>query len=258
MNPKHLIPFLAAMASSTHAASAGPQSPRDIDAAAGANPVAFSPAPPAARLNLCNIHLHTHAEHKGGEFSLAAGKGDAEGIGGGFKYSGTLSAAESAPYAGDVCGKGDHGLKVGDTVETHYVYSSADVTPGPTLGACMNDAIKNPQLRVEAVVMVLVNDKNAADMTRLSQFESVNGKFQTSPLPAGLGTPVEYAGSTTGPAYNTVDSPFQVWWSVRPRVLKVNVASMAAWCTDNAFDEEHAHGVRTLVMAPEKLSTLGK
>ena len=122
----------------------------------------------------------------------------------------------------------------------------------------MNDAIKNPQLRVEAVVMVLVNDKNAADMARLSQFEPVNGKFQTSPLPADLGTPVEYAGSTTGPAYNTVDSPFQVWWSVRPRVLKVNVASMAAWCTDNAFDEEHAHGVRTLVTAPEKLSTLGK
>lgn len=140
-----------------------------------------------------------------------------------------LSATESAPYAGDVCGKGEHGLTVGDTVEAHYVYSSADVTPGPTLGACMNDAIQNPQLRVETVVMVLVNDQKAADMMHLSDIKTVNGKFQTAPLPGDLGTPVEYAGSTTGPAYNSVDSPFQVWWSVRP-----------------------------LVTAPEKLSPIGQ
>jgi hypothetical protein len=88
--------------------------------------------------------------------------------------------------------------------------------------------------------MVLVNDKNAADMTRLSRIDKADGKYQVTPLPEDFGTPVEYAGSTTGPAYNTVDSPFQVWWSVRPRVLNVNAASMAIWCGDNVFDEGHA------------------
>lgn len=252
------VSLLIVLTVNAHSAGFGPQSPRDIDAVQGSNTVEFSPAPTVGKLNLCNIHLHSHAEHKGGEFTVAAGKGDSEGIGGGFIYSGTLSAAESAPYAGDVCGKGEHGLTVGDTVEAHYVYSSADVMPGPTLGACMNEAIKNPQLRVEAVVMVLVNDKNAADMTGLSRIDKVDGKYQVPSLPEGLGKPVEYAGSTTGPAYNTVDSPFQVWWSVRPRVLKVNAASMAVWCRDNVFDEAHAHGVRKLVTAPEKLSNLSQ
>ena len=38
-------------------------------------------------------------------------------------------------------------LQPGDTIEVHYVYTTAQVTPGPTLGACLSDAIQNPQLR---------------------------------------------------------------------------------------------------------------
>jgi hypothetical protein len=255
---RYLVSLLALTVSQVHAGGSGPQSPRDIDSPQGNHPVIFAPAPPVAQLNLCNIHLHTNAEHKGGEFTTPAGEGNAEGIGGGFRYAGTLSVSELTPYVGEVCGKGDEGLKVGDTLEMHYVYSSADVQPGPTLGACMNDAIKNPQLRVEAVVMVMTNDKGGADMAQLAQFRPSLGKFQAVNLPTNLGKPIEYAGSTTGPAYNAVESPFQVWWSVRPRVLKVSIASMAAWCRDNPFQEAHVHGVRTLVTDPGRLSSIAR
>ncbi|MDE0178438.1 MAG: cadmium carbonic anhydrase, partial [Gammaproteobacteria bacterium] len=43
----------------------GPQTPRDIGSATGLNTEAFPLAPPASEMNLCNIHTHTNAEHKG-------------------------------------------------------------------------------------------------------------------------------------------------------------------------------------------------
>lgn len=33
------------------------------------------PAPPFQQMNLCNIHFHKNAEHKGGEFTAVASKG---------------------------------------------------------------------------------------------------------------------------------------------------------------------------------------
>lgn len=54
-------------------------------------------------------------------------------------------------------GDSEHGDSVpGDTIEIHFVYSTAQATLGPGLGTCLSDAIGNPQLRVEAVVGVLV------------------------------------------------------------------------------------------------------
>lgn len=47
----------------------GPQSPRDIDAPMGTNTRMFSTAPAYTEMNLCNIHFHKNAEHKGGEFT---------------------------------------------------------------------------------------------------------------------------------------------------------------------------------------------
>ena len=39
----------------------------------------------------------------------------------------------------DIC-PGEHGnLEPGDTIEVHYVHSTAQVEPGPTLGACLSD-----------------------------------------------------------------------------------------------------------------------
>lgn len=234
----------------------GPQSPRDIDSVAGANAVGFNLAPPATRMNLCNIHFHRHAEHRGGEFTRYAGDGDGHGHGTGYQYAGTLTEAESKGVGRKVC-PGSHGdLQPGDTIEVHYVYSTAAVRPGPTLGACLSEAVRNPQLRVEAQVCVLVNDRSARDFGHLARFGDVNGYVQALNIPADTGSPVQYTGSTTGPAYNRAGSPFQVSWSVRPKVAKVNIETLATWCEGNVFKEDHAHGVRTLVDVPALLSAI--
>lgn len=231
----------------------GPQSPRDIDAKSGTNPIVFSAAPAYTSMNLCNIHFHKNAEHKGGEFTSYSEKDGSRG----YVYNGKLSKKELKPAKGGICAKDGHGeLKAGDTIEVHYVHSSADITPGPTLGACLHDSIKNPQLRVEAQVYVLVNDKKALDFAKLTQIGKSNGKHQALNIPTNTGTPVQYAGSTTGPSYDEQGSPFQVSWSVRPQVAKVNIESVGSWCKDNAFKEDHAHGVRRLVVEPELLSEI--
>jgi len=54
----------------------GPQTPRDIASPAGLNTVTFPFAPPASEMNLCNIHTHTNAEHKGPGFSVFVSDAD--------------------------------------------------------------------------------------------------------------------------------------------------------------------------------------
>ncbi len=234
----------------------GPQSPRDIDSKVGENPIYFSHAPEAEKMNLCNIHLHKGAEHKGGEFTTYIGDGDGHGYGSGFKYSGTLTPAELKPIKAKVCPSKHGGLYSGDTIEVHYVYSTNQIEPGETLGACLNDSTMNPQLRVESQVYVLVNDKNAADFTTLTHHELKNGKYQAVNLPTNTGTPVLYSGSTTGPKYNQIGSPFKVTWNVRPKVAKVNIETIGKWCEGNDFNESYAHSVRNLVENPKLLSPI--
>lgn len=234
----------------------GPQSPRDIDAKNGTNDRIFSTAPEYTKMNLCNIHFHKNAEHKGGEFTTYAGNGDGFGNDSGYKYSGTLSQLELTPSNEKVC-SGKHGaLNVGDTIEVHYVHSTAQVKPGETLGACLSDSLKNPQLRVETQVYVLVNDKNALNFNDLTKVGVKDGYHQALNIPSDTGTPVQYAGSTTGPSYNEKGSPFQVSWSVRPKVAKVDISSVGTWCKDNVFKEDHAHGVRNLVENQKLLSEI--
>mgnify|MGYP007004375204 CR=1 FL=1 len=246
----------AALEVSTNGKGFGPQAPRDVSSKKGANKIAFAIAPPSSKMNLCNIHFHRNAEHKGGEFTKFAGNGDGHGYQGGFVYSGKLNRGESHPLAEDVCKSEHGGLKVGDTVEVHYVYSTAEIQPGVSLGACFNEANKNPQLRVEAQVFVLVNSPKAADFTRLMAIGTKNGYQQALNIPANTGRPIQYAGSTTGPAYNEKGSPFQVTWSVRPKVIKTNAESVGKWCAGNVFKEDHAHGVRNLVKNPKLLSNM--
>lgn len=246
----------AALAESTKGAGFGPQSPRDIDSVIGKNARAFSEAPDYAQMNLCNIHFHENAEHKGGEFTKYAGNGDGKGAGTGFVYNGDLTDAELAPYDGKV-GVSKYGdLAPGDTIELHYVHTTTKIKPGPTLGACLSKSIVNPQLRVEARVFVIVNDDNAHDFKELTKVANVNGFYQAVNIPNETGSPVEYDGSTTGPSYNEVGSPLQVSWSVRPKVLKVSISSLDAWLKDNIFDETGAHGVRNLVINPDLLSQI--
>lgn len=234
----------------------GPQAPRDLNSKAGTNTRTFETAPHYSQMNLCDIHFHKNAEHKGGEFTTYAGNGDGKGYLSGYKYNGTLTKAEAKPLAKEVCPSKTGGLQSGDTIEIHYVHSSAQVEPGPTLATCLSETVMNPQLRVEGQVFVLVNDDKALDFMELTKVEKKNGYFQAVNLPNNTGTPYEYAGSTTGPTYNEKGSPLQVSWSVRPKVAKVNIKTVGQWCKSNVFNEDHAHGVRNLVIDPELLSQM--
>jgi hypothetical protein len=247
-----------ALAKNTKGKGFGPQSPRNIDAVAGTNNRIFNAAPAYTEMNLCNIHFHKNAEHKAKDFSIYAGNGDGHGYQSGYKYdTALLSAAELAPTKHKACDSAHSTLKPGDTIEVHYVYTTAQVTPGPTLGSCLSDAIKNPQLRVETQVYVLVNDKHALNFKDLTKYGKVkSGLYQATGIPSDTGTPVQYEGSTTGPGYNEKGSPFQVSWSVRPHVAKVNIATVGKWCEKNDFNEDHAHGVRNLVTNPDLLAEI--
>lgn len=246
----------AALAKNTKGKGFGPQAPRDIDAAAGKNARSFNAAPASTAMNLCNIHFHKNAEHKGGEFTTYAGNGDGHGYLSGYKYNGKLSAAEKKPVHGEICPSKHGALSSGDTIEVHYVHSTAQIKPGPTLGSCLNDAIKNPQLRVETQVYVLVNDDKALDFGKLTRHGKKGGLYQAMNIPSNTGSPVQFAGSTTGPGYNEKGSPFQVSWSVRPKVAKVSIKSVGKWCKGNVFKEDHAHGVRNLVKNKDLLSKI--
>ena len=233
----------------------GPQTPRDIASAAGANTQFFSPAPSYKEMNLCNIHTHTNAEHKAPGFSVSAGGGDQ----GGFKCNDTakLTAAE---LEDPTHGHGAfHGVKPGDTIEVHWVYSSCTVSPGEGLGSCLSKSCANPTLRVEAQSFLVVNDKNALDFANYVEAnQKVDGRHQAKALPSGTGTPVVFAGSTTGPSYTqSTCSPLQVTWSVRPQCARLDIGSLNRWAEKgNVFKENHSHGVRQLVTAKELLAPI--
>ena len=230
----------------------GPQTPRDISDKQGTNKRAFSRAPASGALNLCNIHFHTNAEHKGPGFSIFAGKGKH----GGYRCneSAKLTEAELKAPDASIC----KGVKPGDTIEVHWVHTSCDITPGQGLGSCLSKSCANPQLRVEAQTFLVVNDPNAANFSDFAYAGNVvNGLHQAKALPSGTGAPVVFAGSTTGPKYTqSACSPLQVTWSVRPSCMKIDISSLNKWCSGNVFKEEHAHGVRQLVTAPELLAKI--
>jgi len=245
-----------ALANNTKGEGFGPQSPRDIDSNGGNNLRVFGDAPNYKDMHLCNIHFHKNAEHKGGEFTKYAGNGDGHGYQGGYEYSGNLSEAERTPF--NIPGKYG-GLSSGDTIETHYVYTTAHVKPGETLAACFHPSIGNPQLRVETQVYVLVNDENALNFVALTKHGlMISGLHQAFNLPNNTGVPVQYSGSTTGPGYNEKGSPYHVTWRVRPKVAKVNIKTVAVWLKSNVFKEDHAHGVRNLVTNKALLSEIGR
>ena len=91
-------------------------------------------------------------EHAGGEFTQYAGDGDGRVLNRATFTPGQLTADEGAPLQTPACPGAHDALQSGDTIEVHYVFSTAPVTPGPTLGACLSEVNINPQLRVEACV----------------------------------------------------------------------------------------------------------
>ena len=231
----------------------GPQTPRDIASVAGANSQVFPVAPSSTGMNLCNIHTHTNAEHKGPGFSVFAGSGPT----GGYKCNETadLTEAELAAPDGEPAFQG---AMPGDTIEVHWVHSSCQITPGPGLGSCLSDSCANPTLRVEAQVLLVVNDDSALNINDFAYGGNVvNGLHQPKALPSDTGEPIVFLGSTTGPSYTEAKcSPLQVTWSVRPQCAKVSYSSLQEWAKTNPFDEKKSHGVRQLVTSPELLAPI--
>jgi hypothetical protein len=220
----------------------GPQSPRDIEKAAGTNPVRFSKAPPAAGMKLCNVHFHRFAEHKLKDTQQAA-------LESGEGYICTAGKAFAASHEADHR-EGCEGVGVGDTIEMHWVYTTCNVDGAPCLTSCFSDGCKNPELRVEAQVFYLTPGSfpSAEDWAKQGYTNA----------PPKVPDAVEYLGSTTGPAYNRNDacSPFQATWNVRRECRPLSLDSLNAWCKDNKYQEHHGHGVRTLVTNPGLLSAI--
>ena len=232
----------------------GPQTPRDIAETGGINARVFSLAESTGPMNLCNIHTHTNAEHKGPGFSVSGG----DGVNGGWKCNETdsLTAAELEDPTG---GHGSyHGVVPGDTIEVHWVFSSCDIAPGKGLGSCLSEACANPQLRVETQVFLVVNDPNAANFADFGYAGAGDGLHKPKSLPTGTGEPVVFAGSTTGSSYDEAQcSPFQVTWSVRPSCMKLDISSLHAWAEGgNIFEEDHSHEVRQIVTSLELLAPI--
>ncbi|MCG6904688.1 MAG: cadmium carbonic anhydrase [Rhodobacter sp.] len=247
---------------------AGPQTPRDISSAVGRNTVSWPFAPAPTQMNLCDIHTHTNAEHKGPGFSVFAG----DGVHGGYKCNDTegLSDAERADD-----GSTGTAVRPGDTIEVHWVHTTCDVAPAPGLGSCLCDNADtgvNQQLRVETQVFLVVNDRAALDFSDfMHDGHRAGGYYQPKSLPADTGDPVQFLGSTTGPGYNSTDqcSSPKVTWSVRPQCARVDVATVNAWFaikgdsdgkrpdgSINVFRETESQGIRQLVVNPALLAPI--
>ena len=230
---------------------AGPQTPRDISSVVGLNTVTFPKAPPSSSMNLCNIHTHTNAEHKGPGFSVFVDATD----NGGYACNETadLTEAELMPSEGAY-----KGVVPGQTIEVHWVHTTCDAMPGEGLGACVPEGCTDPLLRVEAQTFLVVNDEAALDFTEMAAvIEEKGGFYQAGMIPSDTGVPVTFPGSTTGPSYTqAVCSPAQVTWNVRPMCAKLDINSLHAWAEGNVFNETKSHGVRQLVTAPELLSPI--
>ena len=102
----------------------GPQTPRDISNSTGLNVADFAMAPAYNEMNLCNIHTHTNAEHKGPGFSTFINNSE----NGGYACNDTSILTETElfdPYQGKGAFKG---AKPGDTIEVHWVHTSVSYT----------------------------------------------------------------------------------------------------------------------------------
>jgi hypothetical protein len=236
---------MAADSDRTACSTAGPQAPRDIRNPFGVNKARFAFAPSAEKMNLCDIHFHRYAEHRAGGYSRLAGDGDHKG----YICNGS-TPPERTTHGGNKA-SGCNGIAVGDTIEVHWVFTTCEVEPGPTLDSCFTDTCKDPQLRVEARVFQLTDRDTDPDFRTFADYSSGNVK-----LPSAI-EPVQYLGSTTGPSYNDgTCSPFKVTWNVASQCQNLNINTIDNWCgkAKNAFEEDHAHGVRSLVTDAALLS----
>jgi hypothetical protein len=209
---------------------------------AGTNAVVFEMAPSIDDMHLCNVHFHRYAEHKAAAFSTFVEDGSNSGWACSEPDPGRLSE-HHAIY------KGCEGIAPGDTIEVHWVYTTCDIVSegviplGSGLNACLTTACSNPQLRVVAHVLLL--EKNGDQ-----KFSSDGPINHNDPM-------VQYIGSTTGTSYsNKHCSPFQVTWDVKATCGFLDIDDFSGWCSNNKYNDNHAHGVRELVTSTELLSPI--
>ncbi len=235
--PKHEAPQEV-----NNCVGSGPQAPRDIDVKTGTNTTIFSLAPPLEDLNLCNVHFHRNAEHKAAAYSTFVSDGEHSGWACQEPKAGR-SKEHHASY------KGCEGVSDGDTIEVHWVYTTCDINAegaqpvGAGLKACLTTTCGNPEFRVTAQVFVLEKE------SKLEFTDSIPVKHDDET--------VVYIGSTTGTSFsNDHCSPFQVTWDVKTTCDSLNIDSFSKWCSDNKYNDNHAHGVRELVTSGALLSKM--
>ena len=249
--------------------SVGPQSPRDINQNGGENRTAFTVAKSSNTMQLCNAHFHKNAEHRGIGFTKVASPT-------GHQCDAALSPVFKTPVAGAPNGVCEGTVKPGDTIEMHFVFTSCkDASPGPTLGACSTKSCRNPSLRVEARIFVLVNSHGnqhvpgLGSLAKVSEFGSLFGSHEHLPpvVVPSAARAVQYQGSTTNTAFDNSStcSPAHVTWQVGQSCTPLDIRSLQEWCEgNNPFREKEGnvmkpiegHGARALVTNPKLLSAI--
>ena len=122
------------------------------------------------------------------------------------------------------------GVEPGDTIETHWVHTSCEATPGEGLGACVPEACSNPLLRVEAQVFLVVNDPDALDFATMTYGGNiVDGRHQAKDdsvddRRAGV---VSRLNDRAVIRSNANVRKARVTWNVRPRCAKLDINSLA-------------------------------
>lgn len=149
-----------------------------------------------------------------------------------YEHAGFVMPAGVDPSDAAVC----HDVKNGDKVEVHWVYTNCPL-PAEPKHALENCVCDRPDMVLRVVTGAYIVADEGEDFAPPSE------------------DMVKYAGSTTGTTFNNeVCSPARVNWEVPRTVKYLKRDALGAFCDDNPYHEDHAHGVRELVVDEAWLS----
>lgn len=262
---------------------AGPQAPKDLTTAT-LNTAAHGTRNPQApifthdqmnHMTVVNVHFHLGAEHKSDNYNDEQFTEDYDAsnpVGG--PYGVTDHPARPGFYGSGYSpsGRKDRdavpapckGMKVGDTIEVHWVHSSAGVRQPDDgdyqlledgLGSAVNGrALRNPQVHVEAVVYQILPDGDAG-----ITFTPVGSLRETHwPDEPSADEYIRYVGSSTGMSYTGNEegptqtcSPYLINWGVDLRLHKVSSTTMQEFCSlllaEGLVKDVLVHGSRRIL-----------
>lgn len=263
---------------------AGPQSPKDLTTDRISDGNRFSAAPVMHRkqmndMELVNVHFHLGAEHKSDAYNSNAvsDSGTTFTAGGhdvraGWWATGTAADFHSTRASATPVGSPCEDLYVGDTIEVHWVHSSAgkqaagsDDPEGTHLTDGLGNAangrnLLNPMLHVEGTVYSIVSDDTAETVFDPGKNEPEKNKTLLDyHMPkAGENDYVRYVGSSTGQSFtgnfaakDQLCSPYVINWGVDLRLHKVKNTTMVELCQalkkNNIVTDLKPHGSRVLL-----------